>query len=117
MVGSILISIQDISQQGVPTLLHALQQANLISAPIVSYRIPRSADGKNDGVMTIGGMDSRFFDPKTLVRQKNSNPFGFWGVSVDGIKVAQNDMQWSNRTIVLDTGTVKFDIVKASRVS
>ncbi len=106
MAGSILISIQDISQQGVPTLLHALQQAKLISAPIVSYRIPRSADGKNDGVMTIGGMDSRFFDSKTLVRQKNTNPFGFWGVAVDGIKVAHNDMRWSNRTIILDTGTV-----------
>lgn len=91
--------------------MHALQQADLISAPIVSYRIPRSADGKNDGEMTIGGMDSRLFDSETLVRRKNANPFGFWGVAVDGIKVAQKDMQWSNRILILDTGTVRGNYI------
>jgi hypothetical protein len=99
--------MEDISQQGVPPLLHALYQAKLIAAPIVSYRIPRSADNKRWGELTLGGMDQRLFDLATLVRRPNINKFGFWGIAVDDIKIGQIDTQWSNRTILLDTGTVR----------
>ncbi|KAH9481636.1 putative aspartic-type endopeptidase CTSD [Psilocybe cubensis] len=94
-----------ISQQRVPTLLQSLYQATLIPAPIVSYKLPRLADGYNDGEMTLGGMDPKHFNRKTLVTKKNINKFGFWGVNVDAVQVGTQNMNWSNRTIVLDTGT------------
>lgn len=95
-----------ISQQRVPTLLRSLYQATLIPAPIVSYKLPRLADGYNDGEMTIGGMDPKRYNRKTLVTKKNVNKFGFWGVNVDAVQVGSRNMNWSNRTVVLDTGTV-----------
>lgn len=95
-----------ISQQRVPTLLQSLYKANLIPGPIVSYKLPRLADGYNDGEMTLGGMNPKRYNHKTLVTKKNVNEFGFWGVAVDGIQVGAQDMNWFNRTVVLDTGTV-----------
>ncbi|PPQ83461.1 hypothetical protein CVT25_007052 [Psilocybe cyanescens] len=94
-----------ISQQRVPTLLQSLYKANLIPGPIVSYKLPRLADGYNDGEMTLGGMNPKRYNHKTLVTKKNVNEFGFWGVAVDGIQVGAQDMNWFNRTVVLDTGT------------
>ena len=56
--------------------------------------------------MTVGGLNPRLFDPTSVVRRRNINKFGFWGVEVDAVTVGTKDMQWSNRSIVLDTGTV-----------
>ncbi|KAJ3512881.1 hypothetical protein NLJ89_g3267 [Agrocybe chaxingu] len=94
-----------ISLQRTPTLLQSLVKANLIPAPIASYKIPRLADGKNDGELTLGGMDPHKYNSTTLVKRKNVNKFGFWGVAVDAVRVGKKNMHWSNRTIVLDTGT------------
>ena len=57
--------------------------------------------------MTVGGLNPRLFDSTSVVRRRNVNKFGFWGVEVDAVMVGKKDMQWSNRTIVLDTGTVR----------
>lgn len=56
--------------------------------------------------MTIGGMDPKLYISKTLVVKKNVNKFGYWGVNVDSVKVGKRGMGWSNRTVVMDTGTV-----------
>jgi len=97
-----------LSQQGVPTLVTSLYQAKHISAPIVSYKLPRWLDFKNNGEMTLGGMDPKQYDPKTVVTMKNINPFGYWAVNVGAVKTGNTDMKWSNRTILMDTGTVSF---------
>ncbi|KAF8969249.1 aspartic peptidase domain-containing protein [Flammula alnicola] len=95
-----------ISQQRVSTLLQSLRQANLIAAPIASYKLPRLADGRsNAGELTLGAMDPKHYYPRSLVKVKNVNKFGFWGVAVDAVKVGKEDMHWSNRTVVMDTGT------------
>ena len=88
------------------TLLQSLYQARLIPAPIASYRIPRLADNKNDGELTLGALDPKYYNASTLVTKPNVNKFGYWGVAVDTVKVGKKDMRWSNRTIVIDTGTV-----------
>ncbi|KAF9484346.1 acid protease [Pholiota conissans] len=96
----------DISQQRVPTFLQSLFQAKLIAAPIVSYKLPRLADGSNNtGEMTLGAMDPNHYYPKSLVTVKNANKFGFWSVAADAVKVGSRNMNWSNRTMVMDTGT------------
>lgn len=90
-----------------PTLLQSLYQAQLIPAPIASYRISRLADNKNDGELTLGALDPKYYDPSTLVTKPNVNKFGYWGVDVDAVQVGEKNMQWPNRTIVVDTGTVR----------
>lgn len=89
------------------TLLQSLYQAHLISAPIASYRISRLADHKNDGELTLGALDPKYYDPSTLVTRPNVNKFGFWAVAVDAVQVGKENMQWPNRTILIDTGTVR----------
>ena len=51
-------------------------------------------------------MDPHHYYPKSLVTVKNVNKFGFWGAAVDAVTVGNQNMGWSNRTIVMDTGTV-----------
>ncbi|KAF9561944.1 aspartic peptidase A1 [Agrocybe pediades] len=94
-----------LSRQGVPTLLTSLYKAKRISAPIISYKLPRWADFKNDGEMTLGGMDPQLYDPKTVVTMKNINTFGYWAVDVGAVQIGNTDLKWSNRTILMDTGT------------
>ena len=89
------------------TLLQSLYQAHLIPGPIASYRISRLADNKNDGELTLGAMDPKYYDPSTLVTKPNVNKFGFWGVDVDAVQVGKQNMHWPNRTILVDTGTVR----------
>ena len=88
------------------TLLQSLYQAHLIPAPIASYRTSRLADSKGDGELTLGALDPNYYDASTLVTKANVNKFGYWGVAVDAVKVGKTNMHWSNRTIVVDTGTV-----------
>ncbi|KIM39978.1 hypothetical protein M413DRAFT_446879 [Hebeloma cylindrosporum] len=96
---------QAISQQRVTPFLQSLYQAHLIPAPIASYRISRRADHKNDGELTIGALNPKHYDPSTLVTKPNVNKFGYWGVGVDAVHVGKKNMQWPNRTILIDTGT------------
>ncbi|KJA26381.1 hypothetical protein HYPSUDRAFT_318649 [Hypholoma sublateritium FD-334 SS-4] len=104
--GLLGLAKSEISQQHVPTFVQALSQAKLISSAIVSYKLPRLADGRNDtSELTLGAMDPNHYYPKSLVTVKNVNKFGFWGAAVDAVKVGNQNMGWSNRTIVMDTGT------------
>lgn len=95
-----------ISRQGTTTLVEALQKAGHIKDAITSYKIPRLADGKNDGEMTLGAMNPAKYDPQTLVTVPNVNPLGFWEATIGGVKVNGKDMGWKNRSAIMDTGTV-----------
>jgi len=87
------------------TTIDSLAQSGLIPEPIVSYFISRLADGKNNGQVTFGGMDTTKFDPSTLVTLSNISPKGLWETPLCGISVDGNDMGMTNRTAILDTGT------------
>lgn len=87
--------------------MQALHASKLIKEPIVSYKLPRLADGKrNTGEISLGAMDPKHYDSQTLVLVPNVNKFGFWGANVSTVHVGKHNMGWS-RTVVMDTGTVR----------
>ncbi|THV02840.1 acid protease [Dendrothele bispora CBS 962.96] len=107
--GILGLAKSSISQQKTQTLLEALRDAGEIGEATVSYRISRLADQQNggdtQGEMTIGGLDMSIVNPDTFVTMKNVNPSGFWEAPMDGMKVNGHDMGWTNRSLVMDTGT------------
>ncbi|TRM64838.1 aspartic peptidase domain-containing protein [Schizophyllum amplum] len=94
-----------LSNQGVPTPPEALADAGLIDDAIVSYKIPRLADGLNDGQVTFGGLDDTKFDATTLTTVDNVSPDGFWEADLDGAAMDGTDLGFTGRTAILDTGT------------
>lgn len=93
------------SQQKTLTVVEALAKAGLIQAPIVSYKLSRLADNKNDGEITFGGLDPTKFDVSTLVQLPNVSKQGFWEATMDGATVDGQDVGLGGRTAILDTGT------------
>lgn len=97
-----------LSQQKLPTPVESLASAGLIEEAIVAFKIPRLADGKNDGEITFGGLDPRKFQNDTLVQVPNVNQNGFWEVNLDAVSVNGQDLGFQNQTAILDTGTTLF---------
>jgi len=94
-----------LSNQNVLTPVEALAQDGLIRDAITSYKISRLEDGKNDGVITFGGLDTSKFDAKTLVTVNNVNQLGFWEADMPEISVDGKNAGLQGRTAILDTGT------------
>jgi len=94
-----------LSEQQSLTPVEALAQAGLIKEAIVSYKLSRLADQKNDGEVTLGGLDTSKFDQNTLVTISNLNRAGFWEAGMDAVSVNGKDLGRTNRTAILDTGT------------
>jgi hypothetical protein len=93
----------ELSTQGVLTPVESLAKAGTIKAVITTFKISRLADQKNDGQVTIGGLDQSLFDPATLVTIPNVNTQGFWEGAVDAITVNGADTGLTGRTAILDT--------------
>lgn len=94
-----------LSNQKTLTPVEALAKQGLIAEAITSYKIPRLADNKADGVITFGGVDQSKFDAATLVTLDNVNTQGFWEANMDGVTVGGQDVGLKGRTAILDTGT------------
>lgn len=94
-----------LSEQQTLTPVEALAQAGLVTDAIVSYKISRLADNKNDGEITFGGLDETKFDPKTLTTVPNVNKQGFWEANMDAVTINGKDTGLKGRTAILDTGT------------
>ncbi|KAJ7678506.1 aspartic peptidase domain-containing protein [Mycena rosella] len=94
-----------LSIQQTPTLVEALRSAGLIASNIISYKISRESDGKNDGEITMGAMDPSKFVASSLVRVKNVNTGGFWEANLDAVTVNGEDVGLVNRSCIWDTGT------------
>jgi len=94
-----------LSEQQTLTPVESLAQAGLINDAITSFKISRVADGKNDGEVTFGGLDTTKFDPNALVTISNVNQDGFWEGAVDSFSVDGQDVGLNGRTAILDTGT------------
>ncbi|PFH53096.1 hypothetical protein AMATHDRAFT_138478 [Amanita thiersii Skay4041] len=94
-----------LSEEQTLTPIEALAKAGLVPAAITSFKIPRLDDGKNDGEVTFGALDTTKFDQQTLVTVDNVNPDGFWEANMDAIKVDGQDTSLQGRTAILDTGT------------
>lgn len=94
-----------LSEQGVPTPIEALATAGLIDAPIVSYKVARLSDQKNDGEVTFGALDPAKFDNNTLVNLDNVSQVGFWEANLDDVAVDGQSLGLQGRTAIVDTGT------------
>jgi hypothetical protein len=94
-----------LSEQNNLTPVEALASKNLIDAPITSYKIPRLADGKNDGQITFGGLDPEKFDPTTIVTLNNLSRLGFWEANMTTVFVSGKALNITGRSAILDTGT------------
>jgi hypothetical protein len=110
-------SPQSLSQQGNPTPVESLASAQLIPGAITSYKIPRLADGLNDGEITFGGLDPNKFDPSTIVTLPNVSPTGFWEADMDDVTVDGNDLGLTGRSGILDTGTTLIIAPQADAVA
>ncbi|KAI9513006.1 acid protease [Russula earlei] len=94
-----------LSQQQTLTPVESLAKAGLIQEAIVSFKLSRLADQKNDGEITFGGLDASKFDANTLVTINNVNAQGFWEGGIDSVSLNGTDLGLTGRTAILDTGT------------
>jgi hypothetical protein len=94
-----------LSNQKTLTPSESLAKAGQIQEAIVSFKISRLADQKNDGEVTFGGLDASKFDKNTLVTLNNVNKQGFWEAALDAVSVDGKDLGLKGRTAILDTGT------------
>ncbi len=106
------LSHSTLSQQKTLTPVESLTKAGLIKNAVVSFKIPRLADQKNDGQATLGGVDPSKFDQNTLVTLNNVNKQGFWEGQLDAVSVDGNDLGLNGRTAILDTGTTLLLVSK-----
>ncbi|KAF8501376.1 acid protease [Russula emetica] len=94
-----------LSEQKTLTPSESLAQTGQIKQAIVSFKLSRLADQKNDGEVTFGGLDASKFDQNTLVTLNDVSNQGFWEAAMDAVSVDGNDLGLNNRTAILDTGT------------
>ena len=102
-----------LSNQKTLTPPESLANAGQIKESIVSFKISRLADEKNDGQVTFGGLDTSKFDQNTLVTLNNVNDKGFWEVALDAVSIDGKDLSLNGRTSILDTGTTLMVIPNA----
>ncbi|CAE6461421.1 unnamed protein product [Rhizoctonia solani] len=102
--GLVGLAKSTLSNQKVDTPPESLAKAGLIQSAITSYKIPRLADGKNDGEITFGGIDETKIDTATVTTMANVNKNGFWEVPFTAA-VGGKDLGLTGRTAILDTGT------------
>ncbi|KZS92656.1 acid protease [Sistotremastrum niveocremeum HHB9708] len=93
-----------LSKQGVPTPVESLKTNGEIPARITSFKIPRLADGLNDGEVTFGALDPSKFDAQTLTPVPNINKNGFWEAPMS-VLVNGQPVITGARSSILDTGT------------
>ncbi|KAL0954620.1 hypothetical protein HGRIS_003578 [Hohenbuehelia grisea] len=94
-----------LSNQRTLTPVEALAQTGQIREAIISYKISRLADEKNDGTITFGGLDASKFSANTLVTVPNLSRIGFWEAAMDKITLDGQELDFAGRTAILDTGT------------
>jgi hypothetical protein len=57
--------------------------------------------------MTLGGLNPAKYNAGSSVVVKNVNQFGFWETPISQVKIGGKPIGWTNRTGILDTGTVR----------
>jgi len=111
------LALSTLSNQGVLTPPESLASEGLIKEAIVSYKMSRLADEKNDGQITFGGLDTTKFDPKTLVTVENTSRNGFWQATMDSVTVNGKDIGAKTLNAILDTGTTVIIAPEADAVA
>ena len=89
---------------GTPTVMEALEDANLLKEKLIGVNLQRYADGATDGVVNFGMVDTSKFTGD-LSYTKSISKDGLWEVPVDDAGVDNNGCKFSGKTAIIDTGT------------
>ncbi|KZT59149.1 acid protease [Calocera cornea HHB12733] len=90
---------------GRPSPAQYLYINGAIPEPVTSIKVPRLADGRNDGEVTFGSLDSTKYVADTLVTLSSDNS-GYWRTTVDDVTVAgQSLATLTSKSVIFDTGT------------
>ncbi|OWT41054.1 endopeptidase [Cryptococcus neoformans Bt1] len=98
------LAMNQLSHQGVPTLVDSLQSAGLIQNAILGIALGRYTDGENGGELVFGQADASKFDPSTTQTLPVTSNDGFWQVTMSAVTIDGQDAV-VNRQAILDTGT------------
>lgn len=96
-------SLQSLSNQKVLTIPESLVKTGLMMTPIMSYALGRTADGVNDGELTIGGTNKALADAATSQVLPVTSATGFWDTAMASVQV-DGQVAVTNRVAILDTG-------------
>jgi len=89
---------------GVPTVIEALESAQLLKAKLLGINLQRNADGATDGEVNFGAVDSSKFTGDLSYTTSVSHD-GLWEVPVDDAGVDNVGCKFSGKTAIIDTGT------------
>lgn len=89
---------------GVPTVIEALESAQLLKAKLLGINLQRNADGATDGEVKFGAVDSSKFTGDLSYTTSVSHD-GLWEVPVDDAGVDNVGCKFSGKTAIIDTGT------------
>ncbi|KAA1473450.1 acid protease [Dentipellis sp. KUC8613] len=94
-------------QRGQLSIVDSLVKQRVIAKPIVSIKMSRLLDRKNDGQVTFGGLDPTKFNPKTLVTVPNVSRLGLWEAPIDSVTANGRTITFAGgaRTALMDTGS------------
>ncbi|KAI9879551.1 MAG: hypothetical protein M1830_008178 [Pleopsidium flavum] len=89
---------------GVPTVMEALENAQLLKANLLGINLQRNSDGATDGEVNFGAVDSSKYTGDLSYTTSVSHD-GLWEVPVDDAGVDNVGCKFSGRTAIIDTGT------------
>lgn len=98
------LAMNQLSHQGVPTLVDSLQSAGLLQNAILGIALGRYTDVENGGELVFGQADASKFDPSTTQTLPVTSNDGFWQVTMSAVTIDGQDAV-VNRQAILDTGT------------
>ncbi|KAA1473180.1 acid protease [Dentipellis sp. KUC8613] len=93
------------ARMGLPPIVDLLALSGLIPERVTGWKLSRGEDGKNDGELVLGGVNTAKFVPGSMITVKNLDAF-HWRVQVDAASVNNVRVMDSPRTAILDTGAL-----------
>jgi len=88
---------------GTPTIIDVLSTNKLIASNIVGVHLHRAEDGKKDGEIVFGGIDtSKFSGSLSYTKTANDDA---WEIPVQDTLVNGQPCNFTARTAIIDTGT------------
>ncbi|TFY65531.1 hypothetical protein EVG20_g5558 [Dentipellis fragilis] len=93
------------SRVGLPPVLDLLALSGVIPERVTGWKLSRSSDGKNDGELVLGGVNTAKFIPESMVAVKNLDAI-HWRAQVDAAAVGNIRVINSPRVAIFDTGAL-----------
>ncbi|TFY55880.1 hypothetical protein EVG20_g9156 [Dentipellis fragilis] len=93
------------SRVGLPPVLDLLTLSGAILERVTGWKLSHSSDGKNDGELVLGGVNTAKFIPESMVTVKNLDAI-HWQAQVDAAAVGNIHVINSPRVAIFDTGAL-----------